>query len=228
MMVSAKNNISGRVKSFEDWIDYVFNHPVTEPAWYFKDIEKDNWVLSEDAVVEYMTRLFANPAAFLEPFSNAQVNQGLQYLVSPSCSSQMFALLNESVSWEKRKEALLAIYALFERYFVKYCANVLARDEKRKPLNNVCFMWWDVFPWHGRPKEPKYAEIDGLILSVMEKILFISHTACQESALHGLGHWQISYPERVKKIIDDFLARNPEMLPELREYALRARTGRIQ
>ena len=227
-MENHKNAALAKKRSFEAWIDYVFNHPVTDPAWHFKDIEKDDWEPPEDAIVEYITRLFTDAETVLSPFSNAQVNQGLWYILSPSCSNHMFALLRHPVSWRKREKAIIAAYSLFERYFVKHCANIIERDKKREPLNNVCFMWWDVFPWHGHPNEPQHAELDNAVLSVMEKILLIPHDACRESALHGLGHWKMSYPDRVTKTIDAFLIHNPDLRPELKDYALRARAGRVQ
>jgi hypothetical protein len=222
--------VSGRVKSFEDWIAYVFDHPVTNPAWHFKDIGKDDWEPSEELAVEYLTRFFKNPESALLSFSNAQVNQGLKYLISPSCSSHMFALLEmSSVSWEKRKEAIASMHLIFERYFVLHCDNTLSHlNQKGAPLNNVCYMWWDDFPYHGHPKEPQYAKLDDAVLSEIEKILLIPHVACQESALHGLGHWKLNYPKRVTKTIESFLARNPDLRPELKEYALRARSSRVQ
>jgi len=58
--------------------------------------------------------------------------------------------------------------------------------------------------------------------------LELDHIACQESALHGLGHWAHSYPERVEKIVDEFLTHNENLRPELKQYALQARSGKVQ
>ena len=61
-------------------------------------------------------------------------------------------------------------------------------------------MWWDVFPCVGEPENEEFIDRDREIVNIMEKTLELDHTACQESALHGLGHWQISYPERSNKV----------------------------
>jgi hypothetical protein len=62
----------------------------------------------------------------------------------------------------------------------------------------------------------------------MEATLAIPHIACQEAALHGLGHWRCAYPERVEAIIGAFLARSRSLSAELEAYAKQARVGRVQ
>ena len=59
----------------------------------------------------------------------------------------------------------------------------------------------------------------------MENILKLDSLACQESALHGLGHWQHRYSQTVEKIIAEFITRQPNLRPELWSYAQSARTG---
>jgi hypothetical protein len=49
--------------------------------------------------------------------------------------------------------------------------------------------------------------------------------ACQESALHGLGHWQRDHDRQVNAIIDGFLAANPHIDARLIRYANAARCG---
>jgi hypothetical protein len=75
------------------------------------------------------------------------------------------------------------------------------------------------------PDEPNRNEIDNEILRVMERTLHLDSPACQESALHGLGHWMPQYPGRVQEIVDKFLAVRSGLRKELREYAQSARMG---
>ena len=56
-------------------------------------------------------------------------------------------------------------------------------------------------------------------LRTMARILGLQSLACQESALHGLGHWQPGHDRQVCAIIDGFLAANPEIDPRLISYA---------
>jgi hypothetical protein len=62
----------------------------------------------------------------------------------------------------------------------------------------------------------------------MRRILAVDSVACQESALHGLGHWQRHYPTFVREAIDEFLTTRKNMRRELREYAQCARHGCVQ
>ncbi len=54
------------------------------------------------------------------------------------------------------------------------------------------------------------------------------HPACQEGALHGLGHWGEHAPNRAQELIDMFLSENRAARPELVAYARAARGGCIQ
>jgi hypothetical protein len=62
----------------------------------------------------------------------------------------------------------------------------------------------------------------------MADVLALDSVACQESALHGLGHWQAAYPHVVEATIDRFLAARPRARPELVAYARGARAGCVQ
>ncbi len=84
-------------------------------------------------------------------------------------------------------------------------------------------MWWDVLPIHGRPDLPERTEFDSEVLLVLQRLLTIPHDACRESALHGLGHWSIYYPN-VADTIDEFLSHCPDMRHELVAYAKSAKT----
>ena len=64
-------------------------------------------------------------------------------------------------------------------------------------------------------------------LRVMTGALKLSSIACQESALHGLGHWKRYFPKEVEKVISDFLKHNPNTVADLRKYALRAKRGDV-
>lgn len=106
---------------------------------------------------------------------------------------------------------------------------VRQEDGREAPdhTNMVCYMLWDVCPLTQNPHYPDMGEVDGIVLDIMKDALQIKHGACQESALHGLGHLQSSYLEQVKAIIDQFVADFPELPSSLRRYARSAREGRV-
>ncbi|MEZ5351956.1 MAG: hypothetical protein R2762_04915 [Bryobacteraceae bacterium] len=64
----------------------------------------------------------------------------------------------------------------------------------------------------------------------MKDILSIAHEACQESALHGLGHWHHHHPAAVEAAVDEYLngQNGASAPPELRDYARAARCGCVQ
>ena len=139
----------------------------------------------------------------------------------------MFALMDGSVPWTDRGRCIRSFYTLYEQCFAKRCTPHLSHlDEPGAgPLNRVCYMWWDIIPVNGRPEDPTHRGMDQEILQVMESALQLNSIACQESALHGLGHWQLHYGSQVKEIINNFLRRNKAMREDLRLYALSARNG---
>jgi hypothetical protein len=64
--------------------------------------------------------------------------------------------------------------------------------------------------------------------TLMRDTLRLPNPACQENALHGLGHWARAYPEFTGATIDAYLAANPKLRPELVRYAQSARSGCVQ
>jgi hypothetical protein len=234
--------------SFEEWIGYAFDHPVSNPQW-FRDMDRDYWhELGDPAVtVAYLTRAFETADAVFAPFTEAQLNQGLWYLADNSCSNHMFALLDPVVPQAARVRAIRSMFQLFAHLFLRRCdrdhLSHLDTGNHRcgNPLNGVCYMWWDILPIYGRPEEPDQREVDEACLEVMRQTLDLDADACRESALHGLGHWHHTYPLRVAPIIEDFLRRHDRaggrrhrgrsrpagraLRPELRAYALRAQQG---
>jgi hypothetical protein len=65
------------------------------------------------------------------------------------------------------------------------------------------------------------------VLQAMERILTLASLACQESVLHGLGHWQRQYPAQVNTIIDRFLGSSVDLDARLVIYAKSAHSGRV-
>lgn len=223
---------TGRLKmTFDNWITFIFDRPVTNREWYW-DIEVEWPELDAPSVVAYLTQVFECAGSVLRPFSDAQANQGLHLLIGPG-SDYMLTLQEPTVSHSERLRCIRAMAVLFEKCFSLRCSQHLSHlDEPgANPLNGVCYMWWDILPIHGlihdQTGHSDSAEIVRACLSVMNKTLEIASVACQESALHGLGHWSSIYPD-AKAIIDDFLERNDNIPPKLRSYAKAARQGAVQ
>jgi hypothetical protein len=211
---------------FDDWIKSVFDHPVADPAWY-GEVEFDTqWDgITPSITVQYVTRLFTNSQQVLGQYPDDQVNHGLWHLVDPACSDIMRDALDACVLLPERLTCIHSILLLFRDCFAPRCSSTVSHNDEAgtNPINSVCYMWWDVFPAPG----PGHAEENQAILDVMRDTLTIPSIACQESAIHGLGHWQLWYPRQAKQIIDTFLAATPDLSKPLREYALEAKAGRV-
>lgn len=221
----------GRSRSqltFEQWLTYVFDHPVAESGqeWYWAD-DANWWDGPPTDTLHFLTRAFEHAAELLQRYSDAQLNQGLWFIADNACSNHMFALLDSGVPWAARQRCVRSIHSLFEQCFARRCTSHLSHlDEPGASLLNlVCYMWWDIIPIMGQPNNPDQLLLDQEILDVMQSTLQLDSIPCQESALHGLGHWQMYYPERVTGVIDRFLQGNKGLREELRTYAMNAYRG---
>ena len=216
--------------TFEQWLTYVFDHPVRESGqeWYW-DLDVDWWDGPAADTVQFLTQAFENAAVLFQPYSDAQLNQGLWFLASNACSNHMFALMDSSVPWPARQRCVRSIHLLFEECFAKRCTPHLSHlpepEPGAGPLNLVCYMWWDIIPIGPKPDDPTRTELDREILGVMESTLQPGSIACCESALHGLGHWKSSYPQRIEEMIEAFLQSHQGLREELRTYARSAYQG---
>ncbi|MBI1177509.1 hypothetical protein GC207_08730 [bacterium] len=214
--------------TFEQWLDFAFNHPVTKPAWHWAD-DADLWAGSATEMVDLLTRTFLDSGTALQSFSDAQLNQGFWYLISVPCSDIACSITNGRVSNHARIDCVKAIVNLFRDCFALRCSNHLSHLDEAgaNPLNSICYMWWDLFPVFGKPKEPKWAEFDSLILEVMGRVLDLDSDACREAALHGLGESHCYYPDRTPAIVENFIWKHRHIRDSLRNYAYAAMHGDV-
>lgn len=103
---------------FGEWVRHVFDHPVLEPQWWFQGNESEHYESwNEQAVpdrtLEYLTHLFREPAFLMERHTRAQIDQGLNYLVSAACSNYMFLLSDRLLPWPQREACIDAMVPLY-------------------------------------------------------------------------------------------------------------------
>lgn len=212
--------------TFDEWVKAVFAHPLNDLQWFWHcDFREPD----EVKALEYITNLFEEPSC-LDEYLDEQVNEGLNFLISSSCSNHMFAAYGEKPPLEEKVACIRSIYSLYSKCFAKRCSDHLSHIDEpgAKPINMVCYMFWDIVPMAGHPTNKTLKMLDQEILEVMEKTLALNSNACREGALHGLGHWKMYYPTEVEQIIDAFLRRENRLHPELQRYALSARSGCVQ
>jgi len=214
--------------SFDAWVRRIFDHPVRYPLGDPIEAVEPEPPAAES--VRYLTRLFTEPIAILTPYSNAQIAQGIWQFSHTYTTSYLQNLLDARVDWNDRRECIRSIATFFEQIFSRRCSGEMFHLGRgaASPLNAPCFLWWDMFPTWGEPEDESRAAVDAELLEVITRGLSLDSLACQESALHGLGHWQDSYPAYVQRAIDEFLARSTDIPAELREYADDAREGYVE
>ncbi len=214
--------------SLADWISHVFDHSVDDPAWHWS-IDAPSWDGNSEDTVTFIAETFERAGESLARFTDAQLDQGFWYLIGASSGDFMFALVDPKVPLPTRLRALRSFLPLFEQVMAVRCSPHLSHldEQPANSLNSACYMWWDVLPIHGEPEQPERAEFDAEVLRLLPRLLAIPHDACRESALHGIGHWQLYYPT-LESVVDDFLARTPGMRPELISYAQCAKVGSVQ
>ena len=214
--------------SLPNWIAHVFDHPVADPAWHWS-LDSATWDGSSQDTVTFIADTFERSGDLLSRFTDAQLNQGFWYLLSAGCSEFMFALVEPAVPLASRLRGLRSFVPLFEQVMAVRCSPHLSHldEQPANPLNGACYMWWDILPIHGKPEEPDRTEFDAEVLRVLPRLLSIPHDACRESALHGVSEWQLYYPG-AEAIVDEWLARTPDLRPQLASYAQRAKVGMVQ
>jgi hypothetical protein len=212
--------------SFEEWVRHLFDHPGGGPQWW-ADVEAPFWAGPPAVTVAYVTRLFEEPVGMLARYDDAQLGQGFWYLVSNGASDCMFALSDGTVRLDDRLRAVRAFTNVFRSIFAERCSPHLSHCDEpgASPLNVTCYMWWDLLPLAGAPDDPAARPLGMAALDVMRDVLALDSIACQESALHGLGHWHAGHPREVEGIVDAFLARATDARPALVGYARSARSG---
>ena len=214
--------------TFEQFVEFQFGHAVRAHGnpWYC-DIDGHWWAPEPRAGIAYLTRLFSAGPQTLKWFSDAQIAQGLTSLINTMAVGDQPWMRDPVTPAAERAAVWDAIAIFFAEVLEPRCSPTLGHlSEEGGPLNIVTYMWWESFPGFANPDDPDRELVDGAELRCLGSILALDSAACQEAALHGLGHWSRREP-RCERIIDDYLASGRAARPELVVYAKAARGGCI-
>lgn len=154
---------------YSEWLTHVFDHEVAEPEWFF-DIHAPGFEASDREITELFICTMKNSGRDLLRFSDAQTNQGLNYLFSNSCSNLVFSIMDGAFAIELKLDAIRSIEILYTDCFAIRCSPTLSHLDELvcSPLNHICYMLWDVTPlnyWEGRPER---IEAYTAVVDVME------------------------------------------------------------
>lgn len=211
---------------FDAWLDHCFDHPVdAEPWWAEADCAE--WSGSPLATLRGVIRLFHDPIGPLSRFTDAQIGAGLWWIISPGLGEHFNLLDRPELPLELRVECVRACATVFESVFAPRCAPVLSHLDEPAPqwLNAVCYMWWDIAPLGERAPAPERERLLHASIKSLGRILALENIACQEAALHGLGHLQVRAPDAVADLVDRFVEARSDARRELLAYARAARSG---
>ncbi len=214
--------------SFEQFVEHQFGQAVRMHGnpWYF-DTDGDWWWPEPRTGIACMTRLFSNGPQVLQWFSDAQIAQGLTGLINTMAVGDQPWMRDPVTPAEERADVWPAISRFFAEVLGPRCSPTLGHlSEEGGPLNGVTYMWWDSFPGFANPDDPQREMVDQAELDCLQSVLAIDSAACQEAALHGLGHW-VRRESRCEIIIDAYLADGRAARHELIAYAEAARGGCI-
>jgi len=204
--------------SFEAWVDFTFDHPVSEPRWY----EEESWGYSGSCgkVLAFCTRLFHDPEFLLDRYDEAQLSQGFWFI--PGLDGYLRAIWCAETPLAPREECVLSMENLFGKLFAKH------------PFGEAAYMWWDgVDSYRGglcggtsgddRLVRMEEARLETVMLEVLGRILLGNASReCQRSALHGMGHIANRCDEKteaeITRLIDRYLSEDvPKPLAEFAE-----------
>lgn len=202
---------------FEDWVAAVFDDSVEDP---FPPPAED---------LAHLTRLFGDPGAALEGLTDEEIGIGLWSVLDSGGAGTALALGDGSLPLEERIACIRLIPGVYRDLFVPRCEERLGHvGEQVGRLEMICYMFWDVAVIGGAPGTREGNLIEDAALDVLERIARMPHAACQESAIHGLGHRVRRHPERGPQALERWLRLDVARDPRLLDYARYARSGCIQ
>jgi GTP-binding protein len=225
--------------TFDEWLKWVFDHPVAgdkEKEWWFGEPDADEggrWLDRPPIpALTFVTKLFENPLAHLSRYSDAQIDQGLWFIVHGANSKHLKWLIDGRVDFGLRRRCIRSIENLSRDMFARCSDDPLRGDQ---PLDSICGMLWDLVVTDachlqhntdGTYSEVRDPEIDKEFARTLSRILKLPSVACQRSALHGLGHL-VRHAALGCEIVEQYLAEHPNLPSNLREYSLKAMAGEV-
>jgi hypothetical protein len=202
---------------FDDWVIAVFDPRAEDP-----------WPSPADNLM-HLTRLFTDPVSALEPFTDEEIGIGLWSVLDSGGAGTALALNELSLPLADRISCVRLIATVYRQVFVPRCAERLGHlSEQGGRLEMICYMFWDVAVIGGAPGTREGNLLEDAVLDVLDDAIRIPHAACQESAIHGLGHRVSRHPERAPAILDRWIRSDAARDPRLVEYARAATSGCIQ
>ncbi len=202
--MSYEDPIDATGYDYDQWMRFAFDHPVEKKPWYYT--EEMDFVCDPNVVITYYTRLFRDPRSITAAYDDAQLEQGIWFVVSSQLAEWLW---DAEILLELRLECIAAMPGMFRE--------VLAE----RPLETACWMWWDMLRTFDSDPDQR---IVGAMVAALTEVLQLPSRHCQMSALHGLGHLRHDAKEGV---IRAFLSASRDVDSEMVQYAEKAIAGTV-
>ncbi len=202
--------------TFDDWL----LHALT-------DGQQGRYVDDSSTVNEYACRFNADIASIVELHGETAINKAIWYIYGMA-SGYMWDAMDSSLG-AQRLEFMASVRDLYALGFAPVCSKHFGHldrgPESIRPMNSACYMLCDMDGIEC-PAINGDAEMLDASIEVLSFALTIDSWACQESALHGLGHLAMSFSQETTPIIREYHLRKG--IPyELRQYANSAQSGDV-
>tara|TARA_B100001989_G_scaffold252666_1_gene235562 strand:+ start:1663 stop:2322 length:660 start_codon:yes stop_codon:yes gene_type:complete len=214
---------------YDEWIVSLFDHDEAKGDWRWQD-DAELLDIPKEFIADYIIQLNQDMLALRDKYNKWQLVYGLDAVYNVNCADYIFDFRDGPSTTQKKVEVIRSLKELYSECFFKLCRPLLGHlSEQQNELEGFCYMFWDLTPLHyfeeNKDKEILYKEVS----EVIEFALTLDSFACQESALHGLGHLIIpEYYPKAKDIIQNYIDRNINADPRIVKYAQAAKTGMIQ
>lgn len=157
---------------YQRQLAFVFERPVTEPAWYWQITETADVPFDEAPLTafEFIENLLRQPGRDLAAFTDAQTAMGLNYIFNNSCSNLACDFQIAPVTAARKAAALRSLSALFEQVFAERCQPLLSSGAQamHSKINNICYVFWDECPLSTWMKNPHH---EAVMLMAMDCLL---------------------------------------------------------
>ena len=213
-------------------------HGTTAPAYerwvadcLAPETERTELAIGNVELARYMERLFHTSGELPKTWSYRALNRGIWYV--GGTQSEYSLRVCKGVPLKQQQLTIAAVKTLYADLFKPSCpdhfGHLDAGPEPPNPLSSACYMLWDMDGGIGTLAARGNATVRDAAYDVLRHALDLDSLACNESALHGLGHLHHVHGKRATRLVDGFLARRGKAIPvELRRYAEAARIGRVQ
>lgn len=210
--------------TFEEWFQIISSFEDSEAMW---NADERVHNLSPIQVTCYLRQMLTESPLLCQGLSPARLSS-LIWFFQGICSSYWHQVLKPEVPHKEQIAAILALKIFYSEFLDSY---LLTTPGDLDDVETAVYMMWDMDGLEGAAMFPEGNSSHHLvdpIFEVMGAALRCKSFACQQSALHGLGHQARYHPDRVKTEIDWALSQKGHLHSALRSYASDARIGAIQ